>query len=121
MRLAAIVAAVAAVLGFLAGWNVQAWRYRAAEADRLEAQADKKDENATQADTAAQAHEADKAATRVEFRTVYRDVEKIVERPVYRSQCLDDDGLRALSRAIGASAPAASEPAPALRRPGPAD
>lgn len=121
MRLAAIFAAVASVLGFLAGWNVQAWRYQAAQADALQAQADKKDENATTADTAAQAHEADKAATRVEFRTVYRDVEKIVERPVYRSQCLDADGLRALSRAIGASAPAASEPAATVRGPAASD
>lgn len=121
MRLAAIVAAIAAVLGFLAGWNVNGWRYRAAQADAADAQQQRKDENATTADTAAQAHEADKAATRVEFRTVYRDVEKIVERPVYRSQCLDTDGLRALSRAIGASAPSASEPSAAVRGPAASD
>ena len=116
MRLTGIIAVVALCLGFLAGWNVQGWRYRAAEADRLSAQEQKKDERAQQADTASAGAEADRAEIKTQFRTVYRDVEKIVERPVYRDAvCLDPDGMRVLQRAIAASSSPASEPAGALR------
>ena len=33
----------------------------------------------------------------VQYRTITQVVEKIIERPVYRSQCLDADGLRQLN------------------------
>lgn len=115
MRLTGIIAAVALCLGFLAGWNVQGWRYRAAEADIQDAQEQKKDERAQQADTASAGAEADRAEIKTQFRTVYRDVEKIVERPVYRNVCLDPDGLRTLSAAIAASAASSGQSAGAVR------
>lgn len=106
-------------LGFLAGWNVNGWRYRAAAADNQADQAAKQEERAETVDKASEGHETDKEAARVEFKTIYRDVEKIVERPVYRNRCLDADGLRALSAALGKNPGAASEPQAAV--PGPRD
>lgn len=49
------------------------------------------------ADTAYQRYKAQNAAAE---RTQYVEVEKIIEKPVYRNICFDDDGLRELNRAI---------------------
>lgn len=65
------------------------------------------------ADKAAAGHERDKEQIRTEFLTITQEVEHVVEKPVYRDMCFDDDGLRLIGAAIGRR-PAASEPAPAL-------
>lgn len=49
------------------------------------------------ADAAYQQH---KAAADAAQRVQYVEIEKIIEKPVYRNICLDDDGLRELNRAI---------------------
>lgn len=49
------------------------------------------------ADAAYQQHKAANAAAE---RVQYVEIEKIIERPVYRNVCLDADGLRELNRAI---------------------
>ena len=102
--------------GFGAGWQVQAWRYTAAQVDQLAEQVQASQQAASQADAAASGHEATKERIRVEFQTVYRDVERVVEKPVYLRECLDADGLSALAHAI-AGPRAASEPGAAV--PGP--
>lgn len=107
---AAIVAAVVAAAGT---WKVQDWRYTAREAERLEAQREITRANALAADNASATHEATKAAARVEFKTIYQEVERVVEVPVYRNVCIDADGLRILGRAIRGDT-AAGESAPAL-------
>lgn len=119
MRLTAIVAAAALLIGFVTGWRIQGWRWEAADARRLAAQQETTKRQVKAADKASEGHEADKEQTRVEFRTIYRDVERIVERPVYRSICLDADGLRTLAAAVAGPGVAASQPAPAV--PGPVD
>ena len=99
--------------GFGAGWQVQDWRHGAAQTDQLQEQAQAVQQAASQVDAAASSNEAEKERIRVQFQTITRTVEKIVERPVYRDVCLDDDGLRALRAAIGGADPA-GEPAPAV-------
>lgn len=65
-------------------------------------------------DRAAVGHEADKAQIRTEIKTIVQEVERVVEKPVYRDTvCFDDDGLRLIRAALG-PATAASEPAPAM-------
>lgn len=113
-------AILAAALAGWGAWVTQDWRYGAKEAARLESVIEAKRMNEKAADGAATGHEADKAKAKVQFRTIYQEVERVVERPVYRNVCLDDDGLRIISAAIGAK-PAASEPAasvPRLKLPG---
>lgn len=46
------------------------------------------------------AYQKQKAADAAAERVQYVEIEKIIERPVYRNVCLDDDGLRELNRAI---------------------
>ena len=78
-------------------------------------------------DRAATGHEADKAQIRTEFLTITQEVERVVEKPIYRDRdplrpdaglCLDDDGLRLVRAAIGAPA-APGQPAPTLPSPEP--
>lgn len=65
-------------------------------------------------DKAARSHEADKVQIRTQIKTIFKEVERVVEKPIYRDTiCFDDDGLRIIRAALG-SAPAASEPAPAV-------
>ena len=81
-----------------------------------EAQAKATAKKLDRGDKAAVGHEADKSQIRTEFVTITQEVERVVEKPVYRNMCFDDDGLRLLGNAI-AGRPAASQPAPALPEP----
>jgi hypothetical protein len=60
---------------------------------------------------AANGYEVTNAQARVVYRTITRDVDKIVERDVYRDRCLDDDGLRLAQLALGGIAVTPSDPA----------
>lgn len=94
-------ALVAAALAFAGAWQTQEWRYGAKEAERLEAVAENKRMNERAADQGAAGHEADKAKIRTQFITITKEAEHVIlEKPVYRNVCLDDDGLRILARAI---------------------
>lgn len=64
-------------------------------------------------DVAAAGHEADKTKLRTQFKTIIQEVDRVVEKPVYLNNCIDDDGLRIIRAAIATPA-AASEPAPAV-------
>lgn len=81
-----------------------------------EAQAKATAKKLDRGDKAAVGHEADKIQIRTEFVTITREVEHVIERPVYRNMCFDDDGLRLLGNAI-AGRPAASQPTPAVPEP----
>lgn len=110
----AIILAVVAAVAFSSAWIVQDWRYAAKEADRLEAQRERERANAMTADKASEAHEEAKVAIQTEFKTIYQEVERVVEKPIYRNVCFDDDGMRQLRAAIGNPA-ATGQPSPAVR------
>jgi hypothetical protein len=100
-------------------WKVQDWRYGAKERERLDAIERDRRFAEKRVDTAATGHESDKAQIRTEFITITETVERIVREPFYAPgapACLDPDGMRQLRSAI-APASAASQPAPAVRRP----
>lgn len=52
-------------------------------------------------------YEAAKSEQRVQVETVTREVQKIIDRPVYLNHCLDDDGVQQLNSLIASGA---SEP-----------
>ncbi|MCP2041534.1 hypothetical protein L1281_002136 [Neisseria sp. HSC-16F19] len=92
---------IAAVL--LYGQN----RYRAGVADgktavqtQLQAQAAKQAETAH---AASAGYQAARAASEQKEKVRYVEVQKIVERPVYRNECFDTDGLQQLNTAIADS------------------
>jgi hypothetical protein len=116
IRAALAALAVGLLLGFGAGWKVQAWRWAAADAQALEDARELRAQRERAADHAAEQHEQAKAQLDAQIQVITREVEHVVERPVYRNVCVDADGLRQLAQAIGAADPA-GQPAPAVRAP----
>lgn len=55
------------------------------------------------ASAAGAAFEADRAVIETRTRTILREVQHVVDRPVYRDCRLDPDGLRLLNAALGGS------------------
>lgn len=104
-------ATIAAVLSFASAWQIQNWRYEALDNERVQQAAAEKDANDKKADAAAESHEVAKDQVRSEFQIIYRDVNHVVEKPVYRNVCFDDDGLRLIRKATGKPDDASSEPA----------
>jgi hypothetical protein len=110
------IAILSAALSGAGVWKVQNWRYAAMEKDRIEAAAEKAKFDRRAVDVAAVGHEADKQRIRTVTRTVTKEVERIVREPFYVDRaCLNDDGLRQLSAAIGAADPASSASRPVPR------
>ena len=105
-----IAALAAAVIAFGAGWQVRAWKAGAEEATRLQAEQSDAAKRALRTDQAAVKHEATKAAIRQQIQTITQEVERVIEKPVYRNVCLDDDGLRLITEALTDP----GQPAPAM-------
>lgn len=84
------------------------------------------DRQATAAKTAGINKESEKlevgnANAKVVYRTITRTVDKIVERPVYRNVCLDDDGVLAANAALAGQPADTGQPddtVPGLKPPG---
>ena len=89
-------------------WQVQEWRWASKEVGRLEREQEASRINERRASMAATGDAARQERIRTEFVTITQEVERVVEKPVYFGQCLDDDGLRILGAAILGSANAAS-------------
>lgn len=66
-------------------------------------------------DTAAEKHEVTKEVIRTKFVPITEEIERVITKIEYRDTvCFSDDGLRVLSSAIAAIAPAASQPQTAV-------
>lgn len=113
----AATALVAAALGGAGAWKVQGWRFAAQDAQRLEDQAEATRFNEQAASAASTGFEVKKASNETRYRTITIEVEKIVDRPVYLQQCIDDDGLRLINSQIRREAPP-GQPGLKLPRPG---
>lgn len=118
--IALAIAAASALAGFGAAWQVQAWRADAAELARLEAVKDINRENATLANRGSTTFEKDRTQNETRTRTITVEVDKIIDRPVFRNVCVDPDGLRLLNAQIRRGA-TASEPGSAVPGPAAAD
>ena len=62
----------------------------------------------------------EKVTVQTKIKEVQVNVDKIVEKPIYRNVCLDDDGLRAANSALTAGASAAGIPPAEMPSPNPA-
>ncbi len=94
-------ALVSAALAFGGAWKLQSLRMDAKDKERLEAQQELDRNNRAAAQAASEGFENDRTEQTEKFRTIRVEVEKIVTRDVYRNQCFESDGMRALSDAIG--------------------
>ena len=110
----AVVAAVIFALGAASGVKVHSALTDQKELAKQQAAAKQQHLRLEKIDVAATGHEADKAQLRTQFKTIIKEVDRVVQKPVYLNVCFDDDGLRAARAAIGPAA-TASQPAPAVR------
>lgn len=116
----AIQAALAAVIfaaGAAGGIKWHAGQDAIAEVKRVAAAQEITQENERLANGAATGFETDRTKNETRTRIITVEVEKIIDRPVYRAVCLDADGLQLIAAAIQRRDPA-SQPGHAL--PGPA-
>ena len=104
-----IAAGVALALAFGAGWWLRGLQVKAATVDQTKAQADVK--QAQRTSEAVQTHAEAKVKTEIRYVTTVKEVEKLVERPVYLERCMDDDGLRVLNAQILGTNPPGTGPA----------
>ena len=92
------------------GWRLAATSYQADIIKEQNATADLLAAAARQANAQAEELEQAKAKREIIYRTITKTVDRIVDRPVYRSDCLDDDGLRIANEALTGTPAAASQP-----------
>lgn len=88
------------LFGFAGGWKVQGWRQAALEHTRQVQQQRDTQKRLDRVAEAATSHEDFKAKEDIRYVERIKVVQKIVERPVYRNTCFDDDGMRELNAAI---------------------
>ncbi len=92
--------------GFLGGWKVEAWRRDSADLERQnKAVAESVRRDKASYDAGAE-HEDFKAKEEIRYVERWRTATKIIERPVYRNVCIDDDGVRIINDAIAGRLPA---------------
>lgn len=109
-----VVAAVAgAAIGAGGAGKVVANHYRAEAAAQKEADAAAYQAKAIELNQVSAELEQARNDRKIVYRTITKQVEKIVDRDVYRNTCVDDDGLRAINAAL-AGHTSAGEPAPAV-------
>jgi hypothetical protein len=110
----AIVIAAAATVGGIAGWNVRGWKAGADEARIVQALHAAVESQRAGADAAAARFEAERAKLAGRRQVITREVDRVVDRPIYRDGvCLDDDGVRLVTDAI-AGTDGAGQPTPAV-------
>ena len=100
MNATLIAVAVSSALSFGAGWKISDWQHDAKEKARLEAVAEATRFKEKTIATASTAYEGKKEEVRIKYIRTTKVVEKIVDRPVYKNVCLDDDGLKAINEGI---------------------
>ena len=106
-----IAAGVALVLAFGTGWWLRGLQVKAATVDQTKAQAQADVKQAQRTSEAVQTHAEAKVKTEIRYVTTVKEVENLVERPVYLERCMDDDGLRVLNAQILGTNPPGPGPA----------
>jgi len=107
------------VLGLIIGAYVKGRGDALASCDRrvaaiyAEAQ-QQKDAEAERQRSASASFEKETQRVRTVYRDIVREVDKIIDRPVYTGVCLDDDGVSVVNRAFAGSPAAPAEPDPAV-------
>jgi hypothetical protein len=104
MNLTAICAAIAFTVGAGTSYKLTADHYTAAEAKQQQAAAEAYQARTVELNAIAVQLEQSRHDRKTVYRTITRDVEKIVTRDVYRNTCLDDDGVLLVNSALAGRA-----------------
>jgi len=103
--------------GYYAGWRDRDNEAQIAAGRQIEQSHQQAVAEQQPAIVAAKQLEVANANERVIYQTITKQVDRVVDRPIYRDRCIDDDGLRLARAAIAGEVAAAAEPAGAV--PGP--
>ncbi|MDP1686899.1 hypothetical protein [Hydrogenophaga sp.] len=108
---------VGVAAGSWGAWQVQNWRQNTIELQRIHRAAKDTARNVEIQDRAVGTYVQEQANAKPIYQRITVEVDKIVERPVYRDQCFDADGLRQLGAAIAGrdAEPGSGQPVPAAR------
>ena len=87
------------LIAFLAGWQINGWRLAAEKAAAEEARQAMIDAFREEEAKAAAVLEQKLKELRANEKVIERERIKLVDRPVYSNECLDDDGLQLIERA----------------------
>lgn len=96
---AALAACLTAAAGFAYGVHVGAAQEQAAQKRADDAREAERRKQQAQIDASAQQHQVAEYARQGAVREIYHESQKVIERPVYRTVCLDADGVGLLDRA----------------------
>ena len=111
------IALAAAIASGTAVWNIQNWRFDSERLAAAEQVRETEKMRRQAANKGATAHEADKVRIETQYRDVIKEVDRVVERPIYRNVCMDDDGLRILNQQISRANGDPAEPSNAVPKP----
>lgn len=89
----------ALALAFLAGWQVNSWRFAAQEAEVAKARQAMIDAYREEEAKSASILEKRLKELRANEKVIERERIKLVDRPVYSNECLDADGVQLVERA----------------------
>lgn len=92
--------AIAAALLFGAGYGLHVIQTKAATVEQVKTEAKAEVKQAERAANAVTTAAKAQAKSEVQYVYVTKEVEKLVDRPVYLQQCIDDDGLREVNAQI---------------------
>lgn len=111
-----------AILGVLSGiaWKIYSAGQTAKQVEWHKTAAQQAMKETAQSAHAATQLEAKNAESKVIYKTIARTVDKYIDRPVYRAECFDVDGLRDANAALNGPAAAPPKPDYSLSRPDPA-
>ena len=84
--------AVGCAFGYIYRWSGDSDRQAKAEIKQVE-----------KANSAAQELEIKKNERQIEYKTITKTVDRIIDRPIYRNECIDADGLRSINDALSGS------------------
>lgn len=88
------------VTGAGSAWWIQGLRSDSNELERQQAVVEQARKNELRSYSGAATFEVERAKIQTKFIKITEEVERVVQKPVYRNVCLDDDGLRLISDAI---------------------
>jgi O-acetyl-ADP-ribose deacetylase (regulator of RNase III) len=111
--------AILAMLGGIA-YKIRESGKDAVRLEWREAVEAQKQQEQAQITQAGERKEKSDAKAKVVYRTITRDVEKVVTRDVYRNVCLDDSGLLLANAALAGPDATAGKPGKPLPQPDPA-
>ena len=91
---------VGLAIGLTGAWQVQEGRYARKEVARLEVEREAKKMREKTMYDASSSFESDRSKIQVKYIHDVQTIKEIIERPVYKNVCIDEDGLKIINQGL---------------------